>query len=187
MLVTLFVLKEYVLFVFSLVLLCQEFCSSRTFILISCIRKAVIHIVENLFVVEVMINPQVCFCLSAKNILQNQIKKIHGEYFLFGYERVKNKYQKSSRINFLMNKELCRSSGGCNQLRWIYNLLISGWYILWFLFEGFIFRMRLSFLLFSDPGKPKAGKYGDYQCDIPTITFENMLQHLNATHAQQVT
>lgn len=32
-----------------------------------------------------------------------------------------------------------------------------------------------------DPGKPKAGKYGDYQCDIPTITFENMLQHLNAT------
>ena len=58
----------YFLFVFSLVLLCQEFCSSRTFILIFCIRKAVIHIVENLFVVEVMINPQVCFCLSAKNM-----------------------------------------------------------------------------------------------------------------------
>jgi len=65
------------------------------------------------------------------------------------------------------------------------NLSVSGWYILWFLFEGFIFTLRLSFLLFSDPGKPKAGKYGDYQCDIPTITFENMLQHLNAT--QQVT
>lgn len=100
MLVTLFVLKEYVLFVFSLVLLCQEFCSSQTFILISCITKAVIHIVENLFVVEVMINPQVCFCLSAKNILQNQIKKIHGENFLFGYERVKNNIKSLQELIF---------------------------------------------------------------------------------------
>lgn len=32
------------------------------------------------------------------------------------------------------------------------------------------------------PGKPKAGKYGDYVCDIPPITFESMLQHINKTH-----
>lgn len=55
---------------------------------------------ENLFVVEVMINPQVCFCLSAKNILQNQIKKIHGENFLFGYERVKNNIKSLQELIF---------------------------------------------------------------------------------------
>lgn len=32
------------------------------------------------------------------------------------------------------------------------------------------------------PGKRKAGKYGDYSCDIPPITFETMLQHINKTH-----
>ena len=32
------------------------------------------------------------------------------------------------------------------------------------------------------PGKPKAGKYGDYQCDLPPITFESMLKHINETH-----
>jgi len=32
------------------------------------------------------------------------------------------------------------------------------------------------------PGKPKAGKYGDYKCDLPPITFESMLKHINETH-----
>ncbi|RMX37741.1 hypothetical protein pdam_00006577 [Pocillopora damicornis] len=35
------------------------------------------------------------------------------------------------------------------------------------------------------PGKPKAGKYGDYQCDIPAITFESMLQHISSTHQKE--
>ncbi|KAL9981128.1 hypothetical protein ACROYT_G009792 [Oculina patagonica] len=36
------------------------------------------------------------------------------------------------------------------------------------------------------PGQQKAGKYGDYSCDIPPITFESMLQHINTTHTQDI-
>ena len=42
------------------------------------------------------------------------------------------------------------------------------------------------FVLITAPGKPKAGKYGDYQCDIPAITFESMLQHISSTHQVQI-
>ena len=40
----------------------------------------------------------------------------------------------------------------------------------------------LIILFLSAPGKPKAGKYGDYLCDIPLRTLESMLQHISTTH-----
>ena len=48
--------------------------------------------------------------------------------------------------------------------------------------SNFIWTSYFSCYFVSAPGKRKAGKYGDYSCDIPPITLESMLQHINATH-----